>query len=131
MPVITKGLFMKKFLLFLGGFVCGIVITFFVLIVLAGTSNSDNGINMFEEPGECLAKGSVEIFQVLEPTAALAHTKGDYGYDGTLVLLVNDENKAYYDEQIVKADKCFRQIGTYQYETKGEFLKTVPIVMAE
>lgn len=122
---------MKKFLLFLGGFVCGIVITFFVLIVLAGTSNSDNGINMFEEPGECLAKGSVEIFQVLEPTAALAHTQGDYGYDGTLVLLVNDENKAYYDEQIVKADKCFRQIGTYQYETKGEFLKTVPIVMAE
>lgn len=122
---------MKKFLLFLGGFVCGIVITFFVLIVLASTSNSDNGINMFEEPGECLAKGSVEIFQVLEPTAALAHTQGDYGYDGTLVLLVNDENKAYYDEQIVKADKCFRQIGTYQYETKGEFLKTVPIVMAE
>ena len=45
--------------------------------------------------------------------------------------LVEIYNKAYYDEQIVKADKCFRQIGTYQYETKGEFLKTVPIVMAE
>ena len=97
-----------------------------------GNSNtSDNGVNMFNEPGECLAKGSVEIFQVIEPTAALATTKGDHGYNGILVLLVNDENKAYYDEQIVKAAKCFRQIGTYQYETKGEFLKTVPVVIAE
>lgn len=122
---------MKKFLLFFGGFICGIIITFLTLFIIGSTSTSNNGVNIFDKPGECLAKGSVEIFQVIEPTAALATTKGDYGYNGILVLLVNDENKAYYDEQIVKAAKCFRQIGTYQYETKGEFLKTVPVVIAE
>lgn len=131
MVIVLKGLFMKKFLLFFGGFICGIIMTFLTIFIIGSTSTSNNGVNIFDKPGECLAKGSVEIFQVIEPTAALATTKGDYGYNGILVLLVNDENKVYYDEQIVKATKCFRQIGTYQYETKGEFLKTVPVVIAE
>lgn len=131
MLVIRKGLFMKKFLLFFGGFICGVILTFLALFIISQSSSVNNRITMFETPGECLIKGSVKVFQVLEPSAALAATKGNFDYSGMPVLLVNDKNEVYYDEQVVKAGKCFRQIGTYQYETRDNFLKTVPVVIAE
>ncbi len=53
--------------------------------------------------------------------------------DATLVLLINYENKYYYDEQRIEipATKCARQIGIYQYDTKMEVQKTVPVVVIE
>jgi hypothetical protein len=83
--------------------------------------------------GECIAtKGEIEIFQVLEPNMALARTGGDYR-DRIVVLLINYEEKTYYDEQKVKipANKCARQIGTYQYTSKDERNRTVPAVIVE
>ncbi len=46
-----------------------------------------------------------------------------------MVLLINDEGKYYYDDQIIEIPKgkCLRQIGVYKYMTKAEFEKTVPI----
>lgn len=51
----------------------------------------------------------------------------------TLVLLINYEDKSYYDDQIIKvpSNKCAKQLGTYQYETKMEMQKTVPVVVIE
>ena len=50
-----------------------------------------------------------------------------------MVLLVNYDGQTYYDNQkiIIPANKCARQIGTYQYSTKNETIKTVPAVVID
>jgi len=121
---------MKKIWVFILGIVTGIIITIlFAAISYSASTGNNSGINMFEQPGDCLvSKSSLRIFQVLEPTAALAMIKDDFSSGA--YLLVNRDGKSYYDDQIIKlpAGKCFKQIGTYQYTTKDDRLKTVPVV---
>ena len=52
---------------------------------------------------------------------------------GIIVLLINYDGKSYYDEQKIKipAGKCARQRGTYQYTTRNDMFKTVPVVVIE
>jgi hypothetical protein len=143
---------MKKFLIFTGGFVAGIIATILVAFLI-NVANRPNdgfpGLTVFPEKGECISTeyektdydigrglvttvvNEIEIFQVLAPNVALA-TTGD-GLDRILVLLVNYDGESYYDQQKIKipAGKCARQIGTYQYTTKNEMLKTVPAVIIE
>lgn len=119
---------------FLGGFITGVVITILVLLLIYAGNKSDDtlkGVTMFPEKGECLTKQELEIFQTVKPNMALANF-GKFPNE-TLVLLVNQEGKSYYDKQKIKipAKKCARQIGTYQYVTKMEIQKTVPIVVIE
>lgn len=121
---------MKKIWVFIVGVITGIVLTIlFATVSYVSSTNSNSGLNMFEEPGECLiSRSSLKIFQVLEPTAALAMIKDDFSSGA--YLLVNNEGKSYYDDQVIKlpTGKCFKQIGTYQYPTKDDRLKTVPVV---
>lgn len=125
---------MKKFkglLLFAGGMITMLVILL-IIGLFKGTSN--NGVTLFEEKGECITKSSIEVFQVLEPGMALANIKTEDGYMGKVVLIVNNEGKSYYDEQIIPSPQkgCMRQIGVYEYQTKKDnFWKTVPIVISE
>ena len=127
---------MKKFLIFFGGFVVGIIATILVAFLI-NVANKPNdgliGLTIFPEKGECITtKNEIEVFQVLEPNMALARTGNIL--DGIVVLLINYEGKTYYDEQKIKipANKCARQIGTYQYTTKQDrFEKTVPAVVIE
>ena len=90
-----------------------------------------SGLLIFPEKGECITNSNLVIFQTLKPNMALAEF-GEFP-DETLVLLINYEGEAYYDNQKIQiAPKmCARQIGTYQYETKMEALKTVPVVEIE
>lgn len=121
---------MKKIWVFIVGVITGIVLTvLFATVSYVSSTSSNSGLNMFEEPGECLiSRSSLKIFQVLEPTAALAIIKDDFSSGA--YLLVNNEGKTYYDDQVIKlpTGKCFKQIGTYQYPTKDDRLKTVPVV---
>jgi len=129
---------MKKFLIFIGGFVAGILATILVafLITVANKPYDDGllGLTIFPEKGECITvKKEIEIFQVLEPNVALARTGGILE-DGIVILLINYDGQSYYDEQKIKIpkNKCARQIGTYQYTTrKDNFGKTVPAVVIE
>ena len=129
---------MKKFLIFFGGFVAGILATILVafLITVANKPYDDGllGLTIFPEKGECITvKKEIEIFQVLEPNVALART-GSILEDGIVILLINYDGQSYYDEQKIKIpkNKCARQIGTYQYTTrKDNFGKTVPAVVIE
>jgi hypothetical protein len=126
---------MKKVLLFGSGFVAGIIATIIVayLITAANQSNAGLlGLMVFPEKGECItSRGEIQVFQVLKPNMALAET-GKYP-DQIMVLLINYEGKSYYDEQKIKipANKCARQIGTYQYTTNSGMNKTVPAVVIE
>lgn len=119
---------------FLGGFIVGVITTILILFLISTGSNYDDtlpGLVLFPEKGECITKKDLEIFQTLTPNMALAR----YGksFNETLVLLVNYENKYYYDGEkiLIPANKCARQIGIYQYETKMEIQKTVPVVVIE
>lgn len=121
---------MKQVWVFILGIVTGIILTILFAVIMFSTSNGGrSGLNMFEQPGDCLiSKSSLRVFQVLEPTAALAMIKDDFSSGA--YLLVNQDGKTYYDDQVIKlpSGKCFKQIGTYQYPTKDERLKTVPVV---
>jgi hypothetical protein len=121
---------MKKIWVFILGIVTGIILTILFAVIMSSASTGRNsGLNMFERPGDCLvSKSSLKVFQVLEPTAALAMIKDDFSSGA--YLLVNQEGKTSYDDQVIKlpAGKCFKQIGTYQYPTKDERIKTVPVV---
>ena len=133
---------MKKIWVYLLGVLTGIVITVIVLVIIGMAMNvkndpgtrMTNGMSFFETPGDIVEPSSVKVFQALGDGAALAHCKGKEEYDwygDPIVLLYNEDENPYYDEQIINAPngKCFRQIGIYRYPTKRGVNKTVPIVM--
>ena len=51
-------------------------------------------------------------------------------YLGATVFIVDDGRNMFYDNQIIKVPegKKAYQIGTYQYMTKTETVKTVPVI---
>lgn len=106
-----------------------------MLIANTNQANDDfPGLTLFSEKGECITtSGEIEIMQVLAPNVALAWTGGLFYSDRILVLLINYDDKSYYDNQKIKipSGKCARQIGTYRYTTKNEMVKTVPAVVIE
>jgi len=119
---------------FLGGFIVGVITTILILFLIYIGSNTNDtlaGLTIFPEKGECITKYELEIFQTIVPNMALANF-GKFPNE-KLVLLVNYEDKYYYDGQKIQvlANKCARQIGIYQYETKMEIQKTVPAVVIE
>ena len=128
---------MKKALLFISGFVTGIVATILVAILISTTNQSNDGfpgLTLFSEKGECrTTSGEIEVMQVLAPNVALAWTGGLFYSDRILVLLINYDDKSYYDEQKIKfpSGKCARQIGTYRYTAKNVMVKTVPAIVIE
>jgi hypothetical protein len=126
---------MRKVLLFGIGFVTGIIATIIVAFLVIGANKSNDGLlglMVFPDKGECItSRGEIEILQVLKPNMALAET-GKFP-DQIMVLLINYEGKSYYDDQKIEipANKCTRQIGTYQYTNNAGMDKTVPAVVIE
>ena len=59
----------------------------------------------------------------------LAYAAGFLEKDGCFTT--NPEGKTYYDEQIIEAPKCFRQIGVFKYQSRNGIDNTVPVVVAE
>lgn len=126
---------MKQFLIFIGGFIAGILATLLFAFLVSDTKQpSDNlpGLTLFPEKGECITtQKEIKIFQVVKPNMALAES-GKFP-DEIMVLLINYDNKTYYDDQkiAITSKNCARQIGTYQYTTKIGIEKTVPVVIIE
>ena len=128
---------MKKWQIFGIGFAAGIGVTILVLVIvsLAITSNGSGGLigaNMFDKPGAVFPDRSFKVLQVVNDNAALAHGKHHSldAYVGTLYLIMNDEGKYYYDDEIINVPqgKKARQVGIYQYNAKSGVEKTVPII---
>ena len=130
---------MKKWVVFLLGMIAGGVLTFVMMLVLAigaNTNANNNGITLFDQPGECLNAKAFEVMQVVGNNHALAHEVEwdelleDYMQTGLLVLVTNDNGEYYYDDQIIEVPQgmCMRQVGIYRYQTRMDMEKTVPIV---
>ena len=119
---------------FLGGVIIGILTTIMALFLIDGGNGSNDtlsGLTIFPEKGECITKNKIEIFQTIKPSMALArHGRSP---NDKLVLLINHEDKSYYDKQEIPIPPkmCARQIGIYQYMTNGGRHKTVPVVIIE
>ena len=125
---------MKKWFIFIGGVLTGIVLMILVAFAYsANKSGRSNGMTWFEKPGDVIEVNSFKVFQVLYDDAALVHGKSHKNYDifsGAVYLLTNESGKYYYDDEIVEvpAGKVARQVGIYQYKTMSDFEKTVPII---
>lgn len=132
---------MKKWVVFLLGMIAGGVLTFVVMLVLAigaNTNANNNGVTLFDQPGEYLNAEAFKVMQVVDNTHALAHEVEwnelleryvQTGL-GLLVLVTNDNGEYYYDDQIIEVPQgmCMRQVGIYRYQTRMDMEKTVPIV---
>ncbi|MBQ5699669.1 MAG: hypothetical protein IIV74_00005 [Alphaproteobacteria bacterium] len=127
---------MKKIWVFILGIITGIILTILFAVIVSNSSKGGmSGLTMFEQPGDCVGKVSAEVFQVVAPDAALVNeVDKKYGvetYTGKTMLITNREGKTYYDDQIIKAPKCFRQIGIFKYQSRNGMDNTVPVVIAE
>lgn len=123
--------------MFVLGMVTGIVVTFVFFLILGlavnKSSHTMDGVDYFENVGQVMQVQEYKVMQVLPNGNALATelSNEEYGwYHGSVVLIVARDDSHYYDDQIVKKSlgKSFRQVGTYRYETKQGFVKTVPAV---
>ena len=133
---------MNRWLYFGGGVLTGAVLTFLALFLIGTSSQesvqNDPGLTYFDQPGDVIESESFKVFQALSEGTALVNAESSEhgGYEGLkytgglTCLLVNDEGKLYYDDEIVRVPKgkVARQVGVYQYETKAEIDKTVPVV---
>ena len=88
-----------------------------------------------DTPGQVMEAQSYKVLQVIENGYALTHARSNDFFDSysgilVLVLVLTDDPSEFYDDKIIKtpAGKCFRQVGTYQYETKAEIWKAVPAI---
>lgn len=120
---------MKKIWVFVLGVIVGFVLTVVISVCIANFNSNVTGLNIFEQPGDCLIEHSdLKVFQVIAPNAALTEMQDTSS--SPVFLLVNDNENTYYDDQVIKLTqgKCFRQIGTYRYMTGMKISKTVPVV---
>ena len=128
---------MKSIVSFILGFIAGVASIFILGLSLNGTEQ-EQGKTMFEVPGECISTSRMRVLQVVDKNSAIA-TEMEYldilkdytiKSNGIGVLITNDENNSYYDDQqvTVPSGKCFRQVGVYKYTAKSGMAKTIPIV---
>ena len=129
---------MSKFVVYCLGILTGIGLTFGYAHFTSNEEDQvkDDGITLFETPGETFNISAFKVIQVLDDTHALAVEMRwepafkDYLQEDLIVLLTNDSGEYYYDDQMVKTPKgkAMRQVGIYKYETRAGVAKTVPIV---
>lgn len=122
----------KSVLIYIGGIVTGIILTFVILLFVAksnSSNSSNNNMVIFEQPQQIIDVKSFEIMQVLPDGNALATVKSNENF-GMIVMLLANKNATYYDDQKIEVStgKCARQIGTYRYMTRNNIEKTVPII---
>ena len=120
----------KYILTFIGGIFTGIILTFVLAFMFSNSNTPSKDVVLFEQPTQEIKAEKFEVMQVLPDGSALATIEG-FKYDnyGTIVMFLNNGN-GFFDDQIIEIPKgkCVKQIGTYQYMTRMEMQKTVPVV---
>lgn len=104
-----------------------------VILIICGLfvqSDELQGLTYLPEgSGECITTKNLKESEVIAPNVAIAEFgyMNEFGYvfNGTKVLLLNDEGKEYYDKELIKMpkNKCAKRVGTYQL-----FGETIPAV---
>jgi hypothetical protein len=125
---------MKKWMIFGAGVITGILALLLIKAILAYSKTNggdiDNEITWFDEPGEVFDESALKVFYVLAKHDALVEPAYAPYLNEKVYLLVNDEEKYYYDNEIVKVPEGYqlRQMGIFRYPTQDEEIRTVPVV---
>jgi len=122
---------LKGILIYLAGFITAIILG--VIIALTGgdfsKTKSIHGLTIFQEQGNPINETQFRVIQVIESNLALAVGKGSETsvFTGITVLLMRDEGKYFYDDEVIELSSKPNQSGLYQYESKSG-KKTVPVI---
>lgn len=106
---------MNKWLIYVLGIITGIVLTFsFAYCVNQHRKSGLNGLELLENPEENMGYSMLKVFQVIDSGYALALADGHY--DSTVLLIPNEKQQFYDDQEIVlKNNQCAQRVGTYKY----------------
>ena len=121
-------------MIFGAGVITGILALLLIKAILAYSKTTggdiDNEITWFDEPGEVFDESALKVFYVLAKHDALVEPAYAPYLNEKVYLLVNDEGKYYYDNEIVKVPEGYqlRQMGIFRYPTQDEEIRTVPVV---
>lgn len=89
-----------------------------------------SGITLFpkKKNGDNITNEQLRVFQVLKPNIALVKA-GSFPNE-FLMLLIGEDDDLFYDNQKINIPegKFAKQVGIYQYDSKGGEVKTVPAV---
>ena len=89
-----------------------------------------SGITLFpkKKNGDNITNEQLRVFQVLKPNIALVKA-GSFPNE-FLMLLIGEDDDLFYDKQKINIPegKFAKQVGIYQYDSKGGEVKTVPAV---
>ena len=113
------------------GVVTGIILTFVGLFIIGLVNQNSAGndpVQYLEKPVsyENKKETSFKVFQVIG-NAALASeisNKEYKWYDGNTVLILGED---FYSDQVVTIKNPMR-VGTYNYTTRADIPKTVPVI---
>jgi hypothetical protein len=122
----------KAILIYLAGFITAIILGVIISLSNGDTSSNNRiqGLTIFQEQGNPINETQFKVIQVLGSNLAIAIGKGDSGlsiFTGITVLLMGDEGKSFYDDEVIALSSKPNQIGTFQYEAKNG-RKTVPVI---
>lgn len=130
----------KFILTYLGGIFTGVLLVFAFgyIVVISHKSNNfgeNKDVQLFDNPKQVIIAESFKVIQVLPEGSALAiympllYEGGTLEY-GTVVMFLATDDVSFYDDQVIllPKGKCFRQIGTYRYNTRQNVEKTVPVL---
>ena len=104
--------------------------------IIDDSSDADNNeIIWFEQPKDIIDEISFKVIQVIEDNIALVNAKDknmsmvDF-YTGATYLIASDEDKYYYDEEIINVPKnmVVRHVGIYKYNDGLYPKRTIPII---
>ena len=121
----------KNILIYLAGFMTAVI-----LFAIIGQSDSTPNINttrqgltIFQEDGNPINETQFKVIQVLEPNLAIASGKGSGTsvFIGITVLLMGDEGRYFYDDEVIVLSSNPSQIGSYQYNSQSG-RKTIPVI---
>lgn len=125
---------MIKYLLsFLAGAIAGIAVTLGAVHFFKVGVPAPSDIEWLEQPGRCLTQKDVRVLQVLGPDRALVGEEDDNFSDDLIMLLLAGKAAHFYEEQQIKIGegRCARHVGNYNYTTKDNDFRTVPVVIVE
>lgn len=124
------------------GMITGIVLTILWTVIVSNYStgskhsNSDiPGLTLFKQPTKnCVGEKSAQVVHVVDTNFALVQEEDEDfedWYTGKTMLITNEAGTPYYDGQIIRAAKCFRQVGVYKFEFPAGITHVAPVVVAE
>ena len=121
---------MKKGWVFLLGVIVGVVLTIFVVGILASSNEADdnsvrhNPITWYDEPFETISlRNGVEVFQMLQDDYGLSRPK-DYRDDIDIYLIHGEK---IYDGKHIAKNK-FNIKGVYTYTDTEKRVRNVPVI---